>query len=93
MQELAQNYQIAYCDEGEMLRGALAYENALRERAEQELSQLRQEIEILKTTETVQKRTKEEIRQENLAKVERLRTGVKKDGKEFEKFITQHMVL
>lgn len=80
LQQFEQNYELMYCDETEMLRGALAYEKLLREQAEQEIIKLKHEIEILKSS-PIKKKSKEEIRKQNLEKVERLKSGVKKDGK------------
>lgn len=80
MQQFNPSYGIVYCDEGEMLRGALSYENMLREQAENEIIKLKREIERLQAANPI-KKTKDEIRKVNLEKVERLRTGVKKDGK------------
>lgn len=68
-------------DELERLRGALEYERLLRQQAETELAQLRIEVDELRKVNKHKRLSKEEILKKNLEKVERMRTGIKKDGK------------
>lgn len=71
-------------DELSELKGALSYERNLRQMAEQKVYELEEK---LKEYEVYMKRkkTKEEQRLENLAKLERMKTGLKKDGKPIRK--------
>lgn len=68
-------------DECERLRGALQYERLLRQELENKILDLQMEIEKLKVSNPRKRRTKEEMLEENIARAERMRTGIKKDGK------------